>query len=180
VARRDRARRWLIPSSLRSPRGCLSGFLRNLNGMLIAYGGLQPFIVTLGTLSLFRALALIYTGGNPILGVPSTFRRCFASEIGVLPSSGGGGRGARRHRLGAASPAPRSANTSRRRRQRGGRPNQRRADRAHAKIAAYANSGFLAALAPSSSSPGSARRSRRSETSGNLSRSPLRRSAGRR
>ena len=28
-----------------------------VNGMLIAYGGLQPFIVTLGTLSVFRAAA---------------------------------------------------------------------------------------------------------------------------
>jgi len=56
-----------------------------LNGVLIAYGGLQPFIVTLGTLSVFRALALIYTGGNPVLGVPSTFRRLFASEIGIFP-----------------------------------------------------------------------------------------------
>src|SRR3954454_3892923 len=37
-----------------------------LNGALVAYGGLQPFIVTLGTLSLYRAVALIYTGGNPI------------------------------------------------------------------------------------------------------------------
>ncbi len=56
-----------------------------LNGCLIAYGGLQPFIVTLGTLSVFRALALIYTGGNPVLGVPETFRRLFASEIGIFP-----------------------------------------------------------------------------------------------
>lgn len=56
------------------------------NGLLIACGGLQPFIVTLGTPSLLRALALIYTGRNPILGVPSTFRRLFASEIDVFPA----------------------------------------------------------------------------------------------
>eukprot|EP01037_Dinobryon_pediforme_P018137 gene18137-18383_t len=56
-----------------------------INGMLIAYGGLQPFIVTLGTLSVFRALALIYTGGNPVLGLPPEFRRLFASEILGLP-----------------------------------------------------------------------------------------------
>jgi ribose transport system permease protein len=56
-----------------------------VNGTLIAYGGLQPFIVTLGTLSLFRALALIYTGGNPVLGLPNEFRRLFASEIFGLP-----------------------------------------------------------------------------------------------
>jgi ribose transport system permease protein len=56
-----------------------------VNGMLIAYGGLQPFIVTLGTLSVFRALALIYTGGGPILGVPADFRHLFASEIWIFP-----------------------------------------------------------------------------------------------
>jgi ribose transport system permease protein len=62
--------------------GLSCGFV---NGALIAYGGLQPFIVTLGTLSLFRALALIYTGGNPVLGLPNEFRRLFASEILGLP-----------------------------------------------------------------------------------------------
>jgi ribose transport system permease protein len=56
-----------------------------INGSLIAYCGLQPFIVTLGTLSLFRALALIYTGGNPILGVPAEFRALFGSTLGILP-----------------------------------------------------------------------------------------------
>ena len=56
-----------------------------LNGALIAYAGLQPFIVTLGTLSVLRALALIFTGGNPILGVPAEFRTLFTTEIGILP-----------------------------------------------------------------------------------------------
>ncbi|NNH29113.1 ABC transporter permease, partial [Rhizobium sp. SEMIA 4085] len=32
-----------------------------VNGVLVAYAGLQPFIVTLGTLSTYRAIALIYT-----------------------------------------------------------------------------------------------------------------------
>ncbi|MGO4126635.1 ABC transporter permease [Inquilinus sp. YAF38] len=52
-----------------------------VNGLLVAYGGLQPFIVTLGTLSLFRALALIYTGGNPVLGVPAEFRAIFNGTV---------------------------------------------------------------------------------------------------
>jgi ribose transport system permease protein len=56
-----------------------------LNGVLIAYFGLQPFIVTLGTLSIFRALALLYTGGSPVLGVPAEFRTLFASEIWIFP-----------------------------------------------------------------------------------------------
>jgi ribose transport system permease protein len=56
-----------------------------LNGILIAFAGLQPFIVTLGTLSLFRALALIYTGGNPVLGLPNEYRQIFSSHILGLP-----------------------------------------------------------------------------------------------
>ena len=56
-----------------------------LNGLLIAFAGLQPFIVTLGTLSLFRALALIYTGGNPVLGLPNEFRQIFSSYFFGLP-----------------------------------------------------------------------------------------------
>lgn len=44
------------------------------NGSLVALAGLQPFIVTLGGLSLYRALALIFTGGNPIFGIPPEFR----------------------------------------------------------------------------------------------------------
>jgi ribose transport system permease protein len=62
--------------------GLACGFV---NGALIAYAGLQPFIVTLGTLSLFRALGLLYTGGTPILGLPNEFRQLFASSILGLP-----------------------------------------------------------------------------------------------
>src|SRR4051795_12764211 len=51
------------------------------NGVLVAYGGLQPFIVTLGTLSLYRATALIYTGGNPIFGIPPEFRALFNTSF---------------------------------------------------------------------------------------------------
>jgi ribose transport system permease protein len=57
-----------------------------LNGVLVAYGGLQPFIVTLGTLSLYRATALIYTGGNPIFGIPPGFRGLFNSSIFGVPN----------------------------------------------------------------------------------------------
>jgi ribose transport system permease protein len=62
--------------------GLACGFV---NGALIAYVGLQPFIVTLGTLSIFRSLALLYTGGNPVLGLPNEFRRLFSSELLGLP-----------------------------------------------------------------------------------------------
>src|SRR3954447_5349514 len=58
-----------------------------VNGVLVAYGGLQPFIVTLGTLSLYRAAALIYTGGNPIFGIPPQFRALFNSTVFGIPSA---------------------------------------------------------------------------------------------
>lgn len=56
-----------------------------VNGVLVAYAGLQPFIVTLGTLSTYRAIALIYTGGNPVLGVPAGFRSLFNGSLLGLP-----------------------------------------------------------------------------------------------
>lgn len=66
----------------------LTGALCGLfNGVLIAYAGLQPFIVTLGGLSLYRALSLIYTGGNPIFGIPAEFRSFMNGNLFGVPSS---------------------------------------------------------------------------------------------
>ncbi len=56
------------------------------SGMLVAYAGLQPFIVTLGGLSLFRAIALIYTGGNPVFGIPMEFRSIINSDLFGIPT----------------------------------------------------------------------------------------------
>ncbi|WP_318764712.1 ABC transporter permease [Lactiplantibacillus carotarum] len=39
-----------------------------LNGVLIAYGGAAPFIVTLATMSVYRGLTYVLTNGNPITG----------------------------------------------------------------------------------------------------------------
>ncbi|PDT15399.1 ribose ABC transporter permease [Rhizobium sp. J15] len=64
--------------------GVLCGLV---NGVLVAYAGLQPFIVTLGTLSTYRAIALIYTGGNPVLGVPQSFRTLFNGSVAGVPNS---------------------------------------------------------------------------------------------
>lgn len=63
--------------------GAACGFV---NGALIAWGGLQPFIVTLGGLSLYRALALIYTGGQPIFGLPDSFRALTNGTLGGVPT----------------------------------------------------------------------------------------------
>ncbi len=56
------------------------------NGVLVAYAGLQPFIVTLGGLSLYRALSLIYTGGNPIFGIPPEFRALTNGDLMGVPN----------------------------------------------------------------------------------------------
>lgn len=56
------------------------------SGSLIAYAGLQPFIVTLGGLSLFRAIALIYTGGSPVFGIPLSFRSLINSTLFGIPT----------------------------------------------------------------------------------------------
>ena len=63
--------------------GVACGFL---NGALITWGGLQPFIVTLGGLSLYRALALIYTGGTPIFGLPDGFRALTNGNVAGVPN----------------------------------------------------------------------------------------------
>jgi ribose transport system permease protein len=62
--------------------GIAAGFV---NGAMVAYAGLQPFIVTLGTLSVYRALALIATDGNPVFGLPASFRSLFAAKLGIFP-----------------------------------------------------------------------------------------------
>lgn len=63
--------------------GVFCGFI---NGALITWGGLQPFIVTLGGLSLYRALALIYTGGQPIFGLPDGFRAFTNGSLAGVPN----------------------------------------------------------------------------------------------
>jgi ribose transport system permease protein len=55
------------------------------SGTLVAYAGLQPFIVTLGGLSLFRAMALIFTDGNPIFGIPMEFRNIINGMVFGIP-----------------------------------------------------------------------------------------------
>ena len=51
------------------------------NGFLIAKMGLQAFIATLGTMSTYRGLAYLVTGGWPILNIPSDFRRLLEGHV---------------------------------------------------------------------------------------------------
>lgn len=44
------------------------------NGLFVAFAGMPPIIVTLATMGIARGLALIYTGGYPIDGLPDWAR----------------------------------------------------------------------------------------------------------
>ena len=44
-----------------------------VNGLLVANFSINPLIITLGTASVFRGLAIIVTGGTPIYGMPQAF-----------------------------------------------------------------------------------------------------------
>ena len=56
------------------------------NGALISWGGLPPFIVTLGTMSIARGAALLFTEGRPISGFSSTFRALATGRVGFVPA----------------------------------------------------------------------------------------------
>lgn len=68
--------------------GILSGALMGLlNGLGIARLGISPFIVTLGTAGIYRAVALILTDASPIYGLPSGFRIIGTGRLGPVPLS---------------------------------------------------------------------------------------------
>jgi ribose/xylose/arabinose/galactoside ABC-type transport system permease subunit len=57
-----------------------------LNGLLIDRGGLPPFIVTLGMMSIARGTALVITEGRPISGFDATFRTLATGSVGFIPA----------------------------------------------------------------------------------------------
>lgn len=63
--------------------GLLAGLVCGLaNGLLITRLKLNPFIVTLGTLGVYRGLGLVVSGGLPVHQVPAPFR--FLSDGNLL------------------------------------------------------------------------------------------------
>lgn len=55
------------------------------NGLIITVGDVAPFIVTLGTLTIARGVALVYTNGAPIMAMDNDFRFLGRGEFGPLP-----------------------------------------------------------------------------------------------
>jgi ribose/xylose/arabinose/galactoside ABC-type transport system permease subunit len=68
--------------------GCLLGLV---NGLLIAYVGVNPFVVTLSTMLIFRGLALIITHGGLSIQVPlalkDSYSQVYWGQVNVFGSS---------------------------------------------------------------------------------------------
>lgn len=56
-----------------------------INGLMITRAKIPPFIATLGMLTVARGLTLMYTQGQPITGLPASFRWIGTGVIGGIP-----------------------------------------------------------------------------------------------
>ncbi|MEX2272422.1 MAG: ABC transporter permease [Vicinamibacterales bacterium] len=57
-----------------------------VNGALISWGGLPPFIVTLGMMSVARGAALLFTEGRPVSGFDPGFRSIATGTVFFIPA----------------------------------------------------------------------------------------------
>jgi ribose transport system permease protein len=56
-----------------------------VNGLLVSVAGLNPFIATLGMLTVARGLTFIFTNAVAVFGAPSSFRLLGQGVIGPIP-----------------------------------------------------------------------------------------------
>jgi len=65
----------------------ISVALGAVNGVIIVKGRIEPFLVTLATMNIFRGAALMATGGRPVPIVSETFITIFGngSLLGIIP-----------------------------------------------------------------------------------------------
>jgi ribose transport system permease protein len=57
-----------------------------VNGSLVSWGGLPPFIVTLGMMSVARGAALLFTEGRPVSGFDEGFRSLATGSVAFVPA----------------------------------------------------------------------------------------------
>lgn len=71
-----------VPPFLAFVIGIIIGiFLGYLNGLLVTKLNLQPFIATLATMSVYRGIAYVVTGGWPVLGIPTSYRKMLGTKL---------------------------------------------------------------------------------------------------
>jgi inositol transport system permease protein len=64
--------------------GLLTGTACGLvNGVLVTRGGVAPFIVTLGMMTIARGLALIFSGGRPVAGMSNELTALAGDFLGI-------------------------------------------------------------------------------------------------
>jgi ribose transport system permease protein len=63
----------------------LGVFLGLINGLIITKANVPPFVTTLGMMTVARGLALTYTQGRPITGLPEAFRFMGTGSLGPVP-----------------------------------------------------------------------------------------------
>jgi len=75
-----------IPLPVALLAGLITGTLCGLvNGMLVSFGRLPPFIVTLGMMSIARGAALVFTNGRPVSGFEQSFRWMATGKFIFIP-----------------------------------------------------------------------------------------------
>jgi ribose transport system permease protein len=72
-----------LPLALAAAVGVACGLI---NGAIVSWGGLPPFIVTLGMMSIARGAALLFTEGRPVSGFDPGFRSLATGHVGFVPS----------------------------------------------------------------------------------------------
>jgi len=83
---------WALEQGLPVPLAILLGLgaggaIGLLNGLLVAVGNLNPFIVTLGTNFVFTGLAFVITEGNPLVIENEAFEKIGSSNlVGNIPT----------------------------------------------------------------------------------------------
>ena len=76
----------ILPPVLAILGGIAVGALAGLvNGLLITLTGITPFIITLGTMSIYSGLALIISGGRAIYDIPQGFKDILAGRVVGIP-----------------------------------------------------------------------------------------------
>lgn len=77
---------WSLPIWLAILVGIgLGALIGGINGALISVAGVPPFIATLGTMTAFRGITYLYSGGYPIYGLPTKFSWFGAGYVAGIP-----------------------------------------------------------------------------------------------
>ncbi len=56
-----------------------------INGLLVSFTGITPFIITLGTMSIYSGMALVVAQGETVYGLPQGLSTVLAGQIASIP-----------------------------------------------------------------------------------------------